>query len=431
MLRRRPSHRTMSDDVPHIPPDALPPSPLAGERITFTGVLASMTHAEAAELARRHGGEAVDHVSRSLTLLVVGEEGWPLEDDGRPSQKLGEVLDWQARGQPVRIAQESDFLRMVGLSECTADIRRLHTPAMLSQLLDVPVHVIRGWERAGLIRSVRRLHRLPYFDFKEVAGARRLSELLQAGVPREEIERSLRAIPGVAKGERRPFEQLDLLVRDRRVLIRDSRGLREANGQRLLDFDGDGAQAPDHAAHDHESHPMTLSFLTARQQALEMERRDWFVEGCRHVDADDLPAAIEAFRLALMMEPHNPEVHFHLGDALYRKGRAQAALERFYAAVELDHDYLEAWMQIGALHRELHELDAAVDAYAVALDIHEESPDVHFQLAETMAEQGHLAAAVPHWEAYLSHEQRGPWADLARQRLRRQCDGAETTAQGS
>ena len=402
---------------------------LAGERVTFTGVLASMTHAQAAELVRAQGGDAVEHVSRQLTLLVIGEEGWPLEDDGRPSRKLCEVLEWQGKGFPVRIAQESDFLRMVGLAEHSSEIRRLHTPSMLSQILNVPVHVIRGWERAGLIRAVRRVHRLPYFDFKEVAGARRLSELLQAGVPREEIERSLRSIPGFEAGVHRPFEQLELLVRDRRVVIRDELGLREANGQRLLDFDGDAAAPYDADDRDADPHPVTLSFLAARQQALEMERRDWFVDGCRLVDSGDLEAAIEAFRMALMMEPQNPEVHFHLGDALYRHGRARAALERFYTAVELDHDYFEAWTHLGAIHRELDEPDAAIDAFAVALDIHDDAPDVHFQLAETMAELGQLSSAIVHWEAYLAHEQRGPWADLARQRLLRQADAGEATTQ--
>lgn len=415
-------------DIP-LPAESVPSSaaPLSGERVTFTGVLASMTHAEAAALVRQHGGEAAEHVSRLVTMLVVGEEGWPLEDDGQPSVKLREVLEWQARGHAARIVQESDFLRMVGLSECTADVRRLHTPAMLSQLLNVSVHVIRSWERAGLIRAVRRVHRLPYFDFQEVASARRLSELLQAGVSREEIERSLRSIPGVATGQRGPFEQLELLVRDRRVVVRDAHGLREARGQRLLDFDSETDAPGRPAGRDDDEHPVSISFLSARQQALEMERRDWFVEGCRHVDEGDLPEAIEAFRLALMMEPQNPEVHFHLGDALYRRGRVQAALERFYTAVELDHDYLEAWTQIGALHRELNEPEAALDAFAVALDIHEDCPDVHFQMAETMAELGLLSAAVPHWEAYLNHEQRGPWADLARQRLRRPVPAGDST----
>lgn len=400
------SHATLAD----------PPAALAGERVTFTGVLASMTHAQASQLVQQHGGESTDHVSRHLTMLVVGEEGWPLEDDGRISCKLREVLDWQARGVPIRVEQESGFLRIVGLAEQSDEVRRLHTPAMLSQILDVPVHIIRGWARAGLIRPVRQVHRLPYFDFQEASSARRLSELLQAGVSREEIERSLRAIPGIARGEKRPLEQLDLLVRDHHLLIRDVHGLRDARGQRLLDWDGDaGASAT--TAGDADPHPVSISFLAARQQALEMERRDWFIEGCRHAEEGDLPAAVEAFRLALMMEPLNPEVQFHLGDALYRLGRTHAALERYFAAVELDHDYVEAWTQIGALQHELGDPEAALDAYRVALDIHENYADVRFQLAETLAGLGRIDEAVPHWEAYLEQEQRGPWADLARQRL--------------
>jgi tetratricopeptide (TPR) repeat protein len=416
MLASREPAFAMADDFRSARHPASPAA-LSGERVTFTGVLASMTHAQAAELVQQHGGEATDHVSRQLTMLVVGEEGWPLEDDGRISRKLQEVLDWQGRGVPIRVVQESDFLRMVGLSEQPEEIRRLHTPAMLSQILQVPVYIIRSWERAGLIRAVRRVHRLPYFDFQEVSSARRLSELLQAGVPRAEIERSLQALTGVIGRERRPLEQLDLLVRDHRLLFRDAYGLRDPRGQRLLDWEGD-TEAPDRReSGDADNHPVSISFLAARQQALEMERRDWFVEGCRHADEGDLLAAIEAFRLALMMEPLNPEVHFHLGDVLYRLGRAHAALERYFAAVELDHDYLEAWTQIGALQRELGDAEAALDAFRVALDIHENYADVRFQMAETLAELGRTEEAIPHWEAYLELEQRGPWAELARQRL--------------
>ena len=56
--------------------------------MAFTGTLASMTHAQAADLVARHGGSAGEHVTRQTSLLVVGEEGWPLEEDGQPSVKL-------------------------------------------------------------------------------------------------------------------------------------------------------------------------------------------------------------------------------------------------------------------------------------------------------------------------------------------------------
>ncbi len=56
---------------------------LQGERVAFTGTLASMTHSQAHDVTTKYGGEAVTHVSGRTTMLVVGEEGWPLEDDGQ------------------------------------------------------------------------------------------------------------------------------------------------------------------------------------------------------------------------------------------------------------------------------------------------------------------------------------------------------------
>src|SRR5579872_6167117 len=58
---------------------------------------------------------------------------------------------------------------------------------MLSRMLDISVHEIRRWERTGLIKAVAHVCRLPFFDFQEVAGARRLAELVDAGVPVREI----------------------------------------------------------------------------------------------------------------------------------------------------------------------------------------------------------------------------------------------------
>ena len=48
---------------------------LQGERLSFTGTLASMTHKQAMELADQHGGSATHNVSKQTTMLVVGEEG--------------------------------------------------------------------------------------------------------------------------------------------------------------------------------------------------------------------------------------------------------------------------------------------------------------------------------------------------------------------
>jgi tetratricopeptide (TPR) repeat protein len=386
--------------------------------VTFTGTLASMTHAEAAELVRAHGGEATDHLSRQTTMLVVGEEGWPLEEDGQPSVKLRDVERWNEAGGTIRIVEESDFLHLIGLSESRDEVRRLYTPAMLQVLLEVDVHVIRGWERAGLIRAVKKVYRLPYFDFREVNAVRRLNQLLEAGVPRKEIEASLRRLPQFSGGIERPLEQLQLLAQDRHVLLRDEHGLlNPGSGQRLFDFDPDASQPLD--ARSDDDCETSVPILRLAESSSQWTARDWFVEGCRrHVD-DEISAAIEAFRLSLMTEPDNPEAHYYLAECLYRERHVRAALERFYVAAEEDHEYLEAWIQIGCLHRELEEPQQALDAFAIALNLHPEFAEAHYHQAEVLCELDREEEALPHFEAYLQHDSRGPWAERARNRIAR------------
>jgi tetratricopeptide (TPR) repeat protein len=118
-----------------------------------------------------------------------------------------------------------------------------------------------------------------------------------------------------------------------------------------------------------------------------------------------------------MQKPTQPETHFHLAECLYRLGHVRPALERYYCAVEHDHDYLEAWTQLGCLHAEFGEAEQALDAFRIALDVHSDFPDANFHVAELLSAMGRFEEARPHWETFLKHHPRGPWADLARQRL--------------
>jgi len=394
---------------------------LQGERVSFTGTLASMTHRQAHNLVQEHGGTPLPHVSRQLTMLVIGEEGWPLEADGQPSQKLQQVNRWQQEGCEIRLLNESEWLHLLGLSEHRQEVHRLHTPAMLSQLLDVSVGTIRRWERMGLILPVRKVYRLPYFDYQEVTGARRIAELLDAGLSPAKIEAGLQKLSTLLRGTNRPLAQLDFLVRGTRLLYRDSNGLLEPNtGQRCFDFNPPAESDETH----HEEEPSSsLSVCDSQPDSMEEDARihwsvdEWFHEGCRLLDAHQEQQAVEAFRLCLMERPGEAETSFFLAEALYRLGNSAGALERYYAAVEADHDYIEGWTQIGCIHSEQGEPEAALEAFQIALDVHPDYPEAHQHTAELLYQLGRTSEAVPHWRNYLQFVDRGPWAETARQRL--------------
>jgi len=376
-----------------------------------------MTHSQAAALVAEHGGSATDHVSRQTTMLVIGEEGWPLDDNGQPSVKLQQSERWRRDGVEIQLLSESNWLALLGLTAQREEVHRLYTPAMLSSILGLSVHVIRRWARVGLIRPVRMVYRLPYFDFREVTSARRLNDLLQSGVPRKDLEESLRRLTNLHRGDERPQEQLQILAHQLGLVFRDEHGLVMAtNGQRLLNFDEPNTETSEEV--DDQEAP-SLRFTP--QTRSDEEPRDWLIEGCRLYDADRLPEALNAFRRAALDSPQSADVHFQVGECLYRMGQTSAALERYYSAVEHDRDFLEAWTQIGCLHRELGEFDAARGAFEKSLRLLPEYPDAHFHLAETLYDLGEDAEARLHWEEYLQHDSRGPWADIARQRLNGEC----------
>ncbi len=384
---------------------------LAGERVSFTGTLASMTHKEAHARVVECGGMAAEHISRQSTMLVIGEEGWPLEADGKPSVKLQHAERFNAEGLDIRIVKESEWLEFVGLDGWREELHRRCTPAMLSQMLNVSVHEIRRWERMGLIQAVDRVGRLPYFDFQEVAGARRLAELVEAGVSVNEIQASLAKLQSVVGMGERPLAQLEILAGGKHVFYRDRAGrLKTASGQRMFDFAGPPR------SEEPESESLILPVEPAPDRR-HWKSADWFDEARRLADNGDLGPAVEMLRMSLMEEPDAPEVHFYLAEVFYRQGNPAAALERYYVAVELDHNYLEAWTQIGCLLAEQREFTSAIDAFNIALDIHGDCPDAHLHKAETLHQAGRSSEAVAHWQKYLEFDRSGPWAEAARKRL--------------
>lgn len=383
--------------------------------MAFTGTLASMTHRQAMELVEQHGGAAMQYVGQMTSLLVVGEEGWPLEPDGLPSVKLEQARQLSEKGQSIQILSESEWLKLLDVEPPERKSQQLYTPAMLCQLLNTSVHEIRRWERAGLIKPVKKVYRLPYFDFEEVASARRLCQLIAAGVKAEQIAASLDRLHSFLPDVTRPVAQLEVLARGTNgLVIRDESGLVEVSGQRLFDFDPPADQP------ENDDGPSTIPIRPVfpdEDDQRQWTSEDWFQEGCRLLEAHQIDAAVESMRLAAINDPVNPQCHFHLADALYRQGKTEAAIERYHVAVELDHNFLEAWTQLACVLAETGDPSGAKAALLIALDRHPDYPEAHFHLASVLESLGEADEAAHHWHRYLEFDQRGPWAEIARERL--------------
>lgn len=372
---------------------------LTGRRIAFLGKMASMARRDAAQLARQHGAVVLDKPDASVDIIVVGEEEFPLPAVEEQNDWYDGETQRRIEAGEVEILTETQLWQRLGLVEQQQDVHRLYTPAMLADLLHVPVAVIRRWHRRGLIVPAREVRRLPYFDFQEVATARRLAELLAAGVSPRSVERQLAAFSRHLPGVERPLVQLSVIVQGKKILLRQGDGLIEPGGQLRFDFDAEEAAA---------APPPRVVPTTPDQMcrlAAELE------------EDGQLAEAAEMYRAAMSAIGPKAEICFQVAELLYRLGDLPAARERYYMAVELDENYVEARANLGCVLAETGQRDLAVAAFEGALRYHPDYADVHYHLAKTLDEMNRSEEAALHWQAFLAQSPDSPWADEARNRL--------------
>lgn len=386
---------------------------LAGRRVAFVGKLAGMSRREAQQFIRQRGGQPIERLEDGPHIVVLGEAELPL-GDAADVLAGNDALRRAAEQGQLAVITETQLWQQLGFVEGERNIHRLYTPAMLADLLGVEVAVIRRWQRRGLIVPAREVRRLAYFDFQEVATARRLAELVAAGVSPVQIEKKLSALHRLAPGVERPLAQLSVIVEGKELLLRQGDGLIEPGGQLRFDFEAralDRSQAPPSV-----EAALPTAVETPHGAALPSadEMRAW---AARLDDEGRLDLAAEVYRTALVAGGPDAELCFLLAELLYRLGDLTAARERYYMAIELDEDYVEARANLGCVLAETGQHDLAVAAFEGALQYHRDYPDVHYHLARTLDELGRREEAELHWRIFLELACDSPWATAARERL--------------
>ena len=385
---------------------------LQKKHVGFIGKLGGMNRREASRLVRQHGGIPVDD-PKNAEIVVIGADELPLDDDSHLDASIREAA---SRGA-VELINETDLWDRLGLVDSEQNIRRLYTPAMLAQLLSVPVSVIRRWHRRGLIVPTREVHRLPYFNFQEVSTARRLADLIAAGASPAEIEKKLEKLGRLLPGVERPLAQLSVIVEGRQILLRQGEGLVEPGGQMRLDFEAEPVSEDENDSEEAGPEQVIQIHEAFANDPAQLTTEDMVNSANQLEDSGQYEEAIEMYRAALMSGGIDAGICFRLAELLYISGDKHAARERYSVAIELDEDFVEARANLGCLLAELGDLELSVAAFRGAIKYHPDYPDVHYHLARILDDLNESDEAEDHWRQFLTLSPDSPWADEARMRL--------------
>ena len=336
-----------------------------------------MKRAEAFALVRTHGGRPRQGVTRNTGVVVVGELGWPLLDDGRPSNSLA-----QARAYGIPIASERQFLAWTGKAVCVEQAKT-YTADQLASLSKVPREVVDQLAMFGLIEPVGSL-----YGFRDLAAARQVAALIASGTKLSAITRSLNDIrkwlPDAHLSNLRLFpESADS------ILIEQVQGRADRNGQFLLEVtapDGD----PDS--------------LFEQAQAAEA--------------AGDHAAAERIYRHLIKRDPADPAGPFNLGNLLRSLGRTVEAEASYRAATLADQKFGPAWYNLADVLDEQGRSKEAVSCLERALAADPNHADAVFNLALLLQQLDNYAQAAAWWRRYLALDGSSPWVGRAKRALK-------------
>jgi tetratricopeptide (TPR) repeat protein len=391
---------------------------LENKRIGLLGKLGAMTRKEACHWLKHYQATVSEKLTGELDLVIIGADELPDEDI---QAMLNEKLRERIRQGDTVLVHEHDLWASLGLVD-DPSAKQLYTPAMVASLIKTPVSAVRRWHRIGLLPSIKVAHKLPYFDFEQVQCAKQIAAWVKQGAKVTDLKKQLDDFG--SRIANRSLIDLDIRIDGRRILLYDDGKLIGSQGQLHLNFD---EPSEDQGASEEpsilviSSHGGQASLRGPREiQDQGPSTRDAMLAAAEELeDAGQIQEAIEWHRVILAKYGPNAEIVFGLGELLLRAGEVLAARERFYNAIEIDEDFVEARASLGCVLAETGQVDLAIAAFEGALAKDDHYPDVHYHLARSLDEIGNTQDATKHWLRFLQLSPQSPWADEALERLGR------------
>jgi tetratricopeptide (TPR) repeat protein len=337
-----------------------------------------MKRADAFALVTKHGAKPCERVTKDTNVLIVGELGWPLQEDGRPSKSL-----IQAKSYSVPIVSERRFLEWAAKIS-PEEQAKTYTTDELAALSKLPVDVVEQLAMFGLIEV-----RDGRYGFRDLAAARQAAQLLGAGVWLSVITKSLREIRKWLPDARLSNLRFYPESKDR-LLVEQARGHTDSKGQ----------------------------FVLPVEKTNHLDADEAFAQAQSAEESGNLKSAESLYRRVMNLDPNDPAPGLNLGNLLRLQQRMVEAEAAYRWAVKAGPNFAAAWHNLADLLDESGRLTEAVDCERRALTADPQYTDAMFNLALFFQRLGNHAEAATWWTHYLERDRTSPWAERAKRALK-------------
>lgn len=286
----------------------------------------------------------------------------------------------------------------------------LFTKNDVSKLLGVSEARLKYWNRTGFLKPSGARGSLRYYTFQDLISIRAVKSLLDQGVSLQRARRLIESLQKTLPNVTKPLNELRIVADGRKIVVTGSDSAFEPeSGQILLDFN----------VKDLNEQIVDMRHGKGSPRPSPKTAFDWYLLGCSlDENPDTVSQAEAAYFRALELDPGLANAYTNLGNIYYRRNQVPKAREMYLKALEVDPRHPEAHYNLGFLFFDMGQPAKAVPLFENATLLDPDFADAYFNLAMSLFECGRSPEARPYWERYLSLEPQGPWAEMARQRLR-------------
>ena len=340
------------------------------QKVYFLGKLSGANRKEASEVVRLADGKVANRLTADVDLIVVGDENILKQDWNLWNDQLDTDTREAFEKGTLTIISETQFWEKYG-NQTTEPSQTLYTPSMLAKLTGVPLPILRQLQRQQVIVPVRQVFRLCYFDKEVILPLKIMQNMTAAGLSISVAIKHLRKV-----GRHKPEKYSAVRIEGKDLIFTSDEGSVDQNGQKLFAFAEE--VMPD-------STPKTVDPLAILDSIFTSETlpNDPVVlceSACELETRGNLQGAADLYRAALAAGGANPLINFQLAELLYRQGELSAACERYFSAIELDENFVEARANLGCVLAELGRNDLALAAFRGAIKLHPDYAEVRLHL---------------------------------------------------